>query len=58
MLQSRPGRFRTFSRADVIETALIVALAALVLIKGGAAVGGVFLGIGRMMAAVVSVATS
>lgn len=57
MLQSRQGRFRPSGRADFVETAVIVALAALVLIKGGGAVAGVFLGIGRMMAAVVSALT-
>jgi hypothetical protein len=49
--RSRPDR------VEIIETSLIVALAALVVIKGAAAVGGVFLGLGQMMAALVSIAT-
>lgn len=54
MPHPKPDGVRKLSRADVVETALIVGLAALVLIKGGGAVGGVFLGLGQMMAAVVS----
>lgn len=54
MSPSKPAAVRNLRRADVIETAVIVALAALVVIKGGGAVGGVFLGLGHMMAAVVS----
>jgi hypothetical protein len=55
MTQPKPGGFRKLSRADVVETALIVGLAGLVIIKGGGAVGGVFSGLGQMMAAVASV---
>ena len=38
-------------RAEKIETALIVALAGLVLFKGAPAVGGIASGIGEMMMA-------
>lgn len=54
MPQPRPKGVRKPGRSDIVETAVIVGLAALVVIKGGGAVGGVFLGLGQMMAAVVS----
>lgn len=54
MSQPRTGSGRKLSRSDIVETAMIVGLAALVIIKGGGAVGGIFLGLGQMMAAVVS----
>lgn len=52
----RTGRGSPPTRAEIIETSVIVGLAALVVIKGAGAVGGVFLGLGQMMAALVSVA--
>lgn len=55
MSQPRPGSARKAARASTVETAMIVGLAALVVIKGGGVVGGIFLGLGQMMAAVVSV---
>jgi|GEM_PF-5225190 len=54
MARSTPANARKSGRAEIVETAVIVALAALVVIKGGGAMGGVFLGLGQMMAAVVS----
>jgi len=54
MPSSRQAGAGESRRAEIVETAVIVALAALVVIKGGGAMGGVFLGLGRMMAAVVS----
>ncbi|WP_156389449.1 hypothetical protein [Brevundimonas sp. Root1423] len=54
MHASKPAADSKLSRANAVETSLIVGLAALVVIKGGGAVAGVFLGIGQMMAAVVS----
>ena len=56
MPHPNPGGARKFSRGDVVETSVIVGLAALVVIKGRGAIGGVFSGIGQMMAALVSVA--
>lgn len=57
MPHPKPAGLRKLSRAEIVETALIVGLAALVVIKGGGAVGGIFLGLGQMMAAVVSALT-
>ncbi|MGZ9115261.1 MAG: hypothetical protein ACXW3K_11635 [Brevundimonas sp.] len=56
MPQPMPGGARKLSRGDVVETSMIVGLAALVIIKGGGAIGGVFSGLGQMMAALASVA--
>ena len=47
----RTERTRRRIRADRIETALIVALAGLVLFKGAPALAGIVLGIGEMMMA-------
>lgn len=57
MLGAKTGRSSRPTHAEIIETSMIVGLAALVIIKGGGAVGGVFLGLGQMMAALVSLAT-
>ncbi|MGZ9098146.1 MAG: hypothetical protein ACXW3O_00455 [Brevundimonas sp.] len=56
MPQQRPDGVRKRHPGAVVETTLIVGLAALAVIYGGGAVFSVFLGIGRMMAAVLSVA--
>ena len=55
MRQQGPAAVRKRNRGDVIETSLIVGLAALVVIYGGGAVGTVFSGVYRVMAAVISV---
>lgn len=55
MPQQKPVHVRKPGRGDLVETVVIVGLAALVVIKGGGAVSGIFLGLGQMMAAVVSV---
>ncbi|MGZ9113498.1 MAG: hypothetical protein ACXW3K_02655 [Brevundimonas sp.] len=56
MPQRKASGARKLSRGDVVETSVIVGLAALVVIKGGGAIGGVFSGIGQMIAALASVA--
>lgn len=53
-MSSSPDQVRKPRRGEIAETAVIVGLASLVVIKGGAAVSGIFLGIGQMTAAVVS----
>jgi hypothetical protein len=56
MPRSKASGARKDSRRGVVETSMIVGLAALVVIKGGGAIGGVFSGIGQMIAALASVA--
>lgn len=53
-----PPHLRKRIREDVVETALIVGLAALVVLYGGGAVGMIFAGVYRMMAAVIAVLAS